>query len=119
MEQFLTESAFKSDLEKQIQRTPQTLARLKKSNITSDNELKLNYSFYTNSVDKAQQLTTELTNLNYTVQYYGSGDNAMFKITGWTTKIRMTDEIIIQWTKRMCELGYKFDCKFGGWEIEF
>ncbi|MFC3562039.1 ribonuclease E inhibitor RraB [Pedobacter jamesrossensis] len=34
------------------------------------------------------------------------------------TKMKMTDEVVKQWTKQMCELGYKFDCEFDGWGTE-
>ncbi|MBL7829785.1 MAG: hypothetical protein JNK41_02060 [Saprospiraceae bacterium] len=27
----------------------------------------------------------------------------------------MAEEVVKQWTKKMCELGYKFDCEFDGW----
>jgi len=67
--QFFCESAFNSTLGKQIQMTPHTLKNLRKSNVTVDTELKLEYFFYTNTEEKAAQLAREIEKLNYTVQH--------------------------------------------------
>jgi regulator of RNase E activity RraB len=115
-DQFVTEIAFNSNRDKQMQMTPQTLNQLRKINVTADKELKLEYFFYTNTTDKAKQLATEIGKLNYSVEHgVSAGDKNLFIVTGWTTKMKMEDEIVKQWTKQMCELGYKFDCEFDGW----
>lgn len=115
-QQFVSETSFNSNRDKQIQMTPQTLDQLRKLNVTADNELKLEYFFYTNTSDKAEQLTNEIGKLNYTVQHgVSASDKNLFIITGWTTKMKMADEVVKQWAKQMCELGYKFDCEFDGW----
>ena len=117
--QFVTETTFISNRDKQMQMTPQVLEQLRNLNVTADKDLKLEYFFYTNTADKAEQLATEITKLNYTVEHgISAGDKKLFVITGWTTKMKMADEVVIQWTKQMCELGYKFDCEFDGWGTE-
>lgn len=114
--QFVSETAFNSNRDKQMQMTPQTLDQLRKLNVTADKELKLEYFFYTNTAEKAEQLATEIGKLNYTVQHgVSAGDKKLFIVTGWTTKMKMADDVVKQWTKQMCELGYKFDCEFDGW----
>lgn len=114
--QFVSETAFNSNSDKQMQMTPQTLDQLRKFNVTADKELKLEYFFYTNTPDKAEKLASEIGKLNYTVQHgVSAGDKKLFIVTGWTTKMKMADEVVKQWTKQMCELGYKFDCEFDGW----
>lgn len=113
---FVSETSFNINRDKQIQMTPQILDQLAKLNVTADRELKLEYFFYTNTADKALQLATEIEKLNYTVHHgVSAGDKKLFIVTGWTTKIKMADEVVKQWTKQMCELGYKFDCEFDGW----
>jgi regulator of RNase E activity RraB len=114
--QFLTKTAFISNRDKQMQMTPQTIEQLRKLNITVDKELKLEYFFYTNTADKAEKFATEIEKLNYSVEHglFITKKN-LFTVTGWTTKMKMTDEVVKQWTNQMCELGYKFDCKFDGW----
>ena len=118
-EAFVREDDFKSNLEEQMHMTPQILDQLRKLNVTADKELKLEYFFYTNTSDKAQQLANEIGKLNYTVEYGPSaGDKKLFIVTGWTTKMKMEDETVKKWTKQMCELGYQFDCDFDGWGTE-
>jgi regulator of RNase E activity RraB len=114
--QFVTEQAFKSNLTKQMQMTPQTMEQLRKINVSADMELKLEYFFYTNTADKAKLFADEIGKLNYEVKFgQSAGDKKSFVITGWTTKMKMQDNVVANWTKEMCELGYKFDCDFDGW----
>lgn len=116
---FVTETAFNNNSEKQMQMTPQTLEELRKLNVSVDKELKLEYFFYTNTADKAEQLAIEVAKLNYSVQHgISAGDKDLFIVTGWTIKMKMTDDVVKQWTKQMCELGYQFDCEFDGWGTE-
>ncbi len=90
--------------------------QLRKVGVTPDKELKLEFFFYTDTVDKAQILAAEIQKLKYSVQHDRSaGDSNLFVVTGWTIKMKMTDSIVAEWAKQMCELGYKFDCDFDGW----
>lgn len=117
--QFVSETVFSSNRDMQMQMTPQTLDQLRKLNVTADKELKLGYFFYTNTADKAEQFATEIGKLNYTIKHgVSAGDKNLFIVNGWTTKMKMEDEVVKQWTKQMCELGYKFDCEFDGWGTE-
>lgn len=117
--QFVTEKAFSINRDKQMQMKPQTLNQLRKLNITADKELKLEYFFYTNTADKAEKFATEIEKLDYSVENrVSAGYKKLFIVTGWTSKMKMADEVVKQWTKQMCELGYKFDCEFDGWGTE-
>ena len=114
--QFVTKTAFISSRDRQMLMTPQVLEQLRKLNVSADKELKLEYFFYTNTAEKAGQLATEIGKMNYSVEHgVSAGDKKLFIVTGWTTKMKMADEAVVQWTKQMCELGYKFDCEFDGW----
>jgi regulator of RNase E activity RraB len=96
--------------------SPQTLVQLRKHDVTSEKELKIEFFFYTNTSDKAMHLAKELEKFNYIVQHgVSSGDKRLFIVTGWTTKIKMSEEVVTNWTNQMCEIGYKFDCEFDGW----
>lgn len=78
--------------------------------------MELEFFFYTNTADKAERLATELAKLNYTLQSgISAADKRLFIVTGSTGKLIMTDEIVEQWVKQMCEIGYKHDCEFDGW----
>jgi len=115
-EQFVDETAFKTNLEKQIQMTPETLYQLRKYNVTADKELKLEFFFYTNASKNAELLSKEISKLQYSVNHgVSAGDKNLFIVTGWTTKMRMADEVVKLWVKQMCVLGHKFDCEFDGW----
>ncbi|SEL94271.1 ribonuclease E inhibitor RraB [Parapedobacter koreensis] len=114
--QFVTEVAFNRNRDKQMQMATQTLDQLRKVNVPVGKELKLEYFFYTNTAEKAERLANEIGKLNYSVRYgISAGDKKLFIITGWTTEMEMADDVVTQWTKHMCELGYQFDCEFDGW----
>jgi hypothetical protein len=115
-DQFVSETAFANNRNKQSDRTPQTLEQLRKIDVTEEKELALEYFFYTNSEAKAKELAAELDRLNYKVNFgVSAGDKKLFVITGWTTKMKMADEVVKSWTIKMCDLGYQFDCEFDGW----
>jgi hypothetical protein len=59
------------------------------------NELELEYFFYTNSAEKAEQLATEIEKLNYTVEHGSfTGYKKLFIVTRCTTKMKMVGEQI-------------------------
>ncbi len=101
------------------QMRPPILDWLRKFNVTEDKQLKLEYFFYTKTLDKALRVAAALENLNYEVEYdLCAYDKSSFLVTGRTTKIRMSDEIIVTWTKQMEEIAGRFDCEFDGWGTE-
>ena len=113
---FVSESAFNKNLQNQLQMVPQTLDQLRKLNITADKELKLEFFFYTNSLDNAGQLSAELKKLNYQSDHgLAANSKTEYLVNGWTTKMKMSDNVVKDWTKQMCEIGYKYDCEFDGW----
>jgi regulator of RNase E activity RraB len=115
-EQFVAEDKFNNNIAKQMSMTPQVMEQLRKLNVTDEKELKLEYFFYTNNAEKAEQLADEVGKLGYSVRHgISAGDKKLFIVTGWTTKMKMTDDLVADWTEQMCELGYKFDCEFDGW----
>ena len=113
---FVSEKAFTRNLNKQTEMSPVTLNQLRELEVNDSSYLKLEFFFYTDSVSKAENLADELKSLNYSVDFGVSpGDKNLFSITGWTTKMLMTNTVVQNWTKSMCEIGYQFDCDFDGW----
>lgn len=113
---FVNESSFKKNRDNQILMTPQTLEQLRNLGIGEEDELKLEYFFYTNSLEKGESLANEIRKMNYTVEYKVSvADKNLYLVNGWTTKIKMSELVVSQWTKIMCELGYEFDSEFDEW----
>jgi regulator of RNase E activity RraB len=114
--QFLTERKFQDNSDRQVEMTPQTLKQLRKYGVTADDELRLEFFFYSNTLWKVEKLSDELKRLNYEVQFSRSqGNKELFISTGWTSKMKMDNGTVTFWTKEMCKLGYKFDCDFDGW----
>nr|WP_322623210.1 ribonuclease E inhibitor RraB [uncultured Flavobacterium sp.] len=113
---FVSEVAYNSNKSMQAQLSPQTLGQLRKLNVGTESELKLEFFFYTNATEKAGKLATALTSLGYEVNHGASAsNNKEYVITGWTTKIHMTDSSVGEWVNQMCDLGFKHDCEFDGW----
>jgi len=96
--QFVTEKQFKSNADTQVELAPQTLKQLRELGVTDDKELKLEFFFYSNTVDKVERLSTELKKMNYEVEFGQSqGDKKLFISTGWTSKMK--------WTMGLLRLG--------------
>lgn len=117
--QFVSEKAFKRNHAKLVSVTPHALEKLRKMNISSEKEVKLEYTFYANTLEKAGQLAFEIEKLGYTVEHSEDPDNKrLFIVTGWTTYMKTSQDAILDWTDEMCSLGHKFDCEFDGWMVD-
>jgi hypothetical protein len=115
-DRFITRTALDNKRPQLQQANIQIIGQLRQVGVSKDRELKLEYFFYTNTHEKAKELASALGQLYYSVKYGPSASNqSVFVITGWTNKIKMTDEDILNWVQQMCELGFKFDCDFDGW----
>lgn len=113
---YFSETAFRENLSKQTAMSPQTIAVLRKHGVSSSAALKLDFFFYTDAEPKAEQLAGSLRALKYEVESKPSPSDArLIQISGRTTPIRMSEKDVVAWTREMCELGYKHDCKFDGW----
>jgi regulator of RNase E activity RraB len=113
---FVSQRAFEKNLEKQMAMTPQTLQQLRTYKVTPDKRRKLEFFFYTDTVEKAAALSAELAKKDYEVKHRPSDSNAKVQIiTGWTSEILMSENVVLDWTKEMCTLGFTHDCDFDGW----
>lgn len=112
-DRYVTESAFNNNLQKQLRRSAQAIYQYREINASEEKELKLEYFFYTNKSENAEALTKEIKKLNYSVnRSIYDEEKKVFVVTGWTTKMKITDEVIKKWPNQMCQLGYQFDCEF-------
>lgn len=113
---FVTQESFEKNISNQMAMSPQTVAQLRKLNVTPEKELKLEFFFYTNTQEKAVALASALSDKKYQVEHGPSAsDKKVQVITGWTDRIQMLDSNVLAWTKEMCEVGFKHDCEFDGW----
>ena len=114
---FVTEKLYNESVAKQKRMNTETLQQLSKYGISDTSELKLEYFFYTNEQDKANSLANELKNLNYQIDKVdtAAGDQKLWVINGWTTKMKVDLQTVTKWTTQMCKVGYDNDCDFDGW----
>lgn len=114
---FISEEQFLNNLQSQKSMSPQTLTQLYTHGVSEDKELKLEFFFYTNTAEKAQTLAEELQSLSYTDVNYdkSASDNSIYVVNGWTTKMRMDEGTIVEWSNDMVKIGYKHDADFDGW----
>lgn len=79
--------------------------------------LRIEFFFYTESMDQANNLAIELSKLNYKV-WIADPDEEFneYCVRGWTMPMKMNDEVLIDaWTDSMHELAKQNDCLFDGW----
>ena len=100
----------------QVALAPRVLEHLMDFGVPDDIELRMEFFFYSQNQVNAEALANALRTLGYEVETGESaGNNNLQLINGWTTKMKMDDQTVQNWAEQMCELGYKFDCKFDGW----
>ncbi len=113
---FVSEGELRGNRKMQVKMTGSVLEQLRNMHIGPADELKLEYFFYTNTADKAKQMAIEIGKLGYTVQHGKVEDpKDLFIVTGWTNELIMSNQVVEQWVRYMCEFGYKYDCQFDGW----
>jgi len=114
---FVSEEEFEANLKSQMAMTPQTLGQLRAYDVTPEQRRRLEFFFYTDTLEKAAALAAELKDRAYEVDCRPSASNAEVQlITGSTSEMTMSDATVLNWTREMCILGFKHDCNFDGWE---
>ena len=92
------------------------MEQLRQHGVTPESELRLEYFFYTDTDAKAEALERSLLARGYSSERrqsaHGDGN---FVVTGWTTKMKMVDPVVVDWARKMCNLGYEHDAEFDGW----
>jgi hypothetical protein len=113
---FQSESAHAENRSRQLTMSPQTVAQLRTYGVTEESQLKLEYFFYTNTMEKAAALAQNLADMGYKGSYnHSASDKRQFVVTGWTSPMQMDEKTVLDWTGRMCDVGHEHDCEFDGW----
>jgi len=61
-------------------------------------------------------LVQALARLGYTGSHdHSASDKKQFVVTGWTSRMKMDDQTVLDWTGCMCDVGHEHDCEFDGW----
>jgi len=115
---FIDEKKYKLSLEKQSTSDKAIIIQLRKNNVISTTKYKVEYFFYSNTLEKVQNLGKELRKMDYEVKTGESSGGNLYIAKGLTTEMLMDDLVIRTWTSKMIEIGYKNDCEFDGWGVE-
>jgi len=113
---FVDEASFMRNRANQMRMAPATLEQLRPHGVTAHTLLKLEYFFYTDTPEKGAALALTLAGFGYLVVHeQAAGDQRLRVITGWTQPMQMSDEVVVAWSGRMCEVGFEHDSEFDGW----
>lgn len=116
--QFVSEINFSVNRAKQSHLSIEKLVKLREINVEEEDSFKINYFFNADTAEKAQELTKALLYLDHAVENKISNKKGLFIIEGQSTPVKMMHEILRKWAEDMCDLGYKYDCDFEGWEVK-
>ena len=113
---FLSEQEAKDDLVPgQIASNYPLLEVLRQHSVSESDQLKLEFAFFTDDIDKAENLKKALSvRADYSVDELRRVKK-LWRLTGWSNKIKMDIDSINHWTFDMCKIGFDSDCKFDGW----
>lgn len=113
--QFVSEIDLITKKERQSHLAIETLVGLRELNIEEEDEFSIDYAFFTDSLQKTQNLVGDLKKRSYSTRIDQS--RGLFIITGQTRPLQMTHEVLKKWTADMCALGYEHDCYFDDWRV--
>lgn len=114
--QVVNEEKFESGNQAQEEAAPVLLDIMRNMEDGLPEELVLEFFFYTNEKSKAEDLAEALGKFGYEV-YVEEEDrlDLKYSITGQTIPLPGEDDVVLNWSKKMNELGYIHDCQFDGW----
>ena len=117
-ERYLSEEQHRENLSSQLATSPETMEQLRGFGIKEDRSVKLEYFFYTNSVNKAEALSSELGGIGYQAEFEKCDNPTKIRIVvGASEPVQMAEAQVLEWTEKMCNIGYKHDCEFDGWGL--
>ena len=103
-------------LHSQLKTNAAALDKLARAGVSPEDGFRIEYFFYTDTVQKAKALASDLGRLGYESEYRPSTNReGLMLVTGWTTPMSLSYPVIDGWTRHMLQLGLKYDCAFDGW----
>lgn len=107
----------KENVDMQLTVSSAVLRQLHAMGMNEKESHQIEFFFYADLQDKANNLAIELTRLGCKVELSepSAGMKSKFLVNGLTPEIKMDSISISNWTTLMCELGHKEDCVFDGW----
>jgi len=115
-ERFVSKDGFRRNLAKQTTMSPLTISQLREHGVAESSQRKLEFFFYTSAASKAAALANARRELGYLAEAEKAAhDKRLQIVTGWTTPMLVSEQIVVAWTEQMCRLGYEHDAEFDGW----
>jgi len=114
---FVSEERHRDHLDKMNEINARMLSDLGKYGVHDNSALSLNFYFVTDDSLKALGLAAELENTGYHTNpvHASPKDHTLWVITGNVASVSMDSSALNQWASSICEVGYKHDCEFQGW----
>lgn len=107
---------FEENLKGQDTTISETLRVLSEFNLKTKDKLEIDFFFYTDTAEKASELSRALKKLDFEVSCHEPTSNRnIFSVICWTDKMVNDEELLIYWSKYMCQLAYTLDCEYDGW----
>lgn len=114
----VSENDFTASQIRHLRLATESLVSLRDAAVEEEDELKIDYFFYSDTLEKAEKLEQEIQKIGYIVNYGPAKHNKnLFVISGRTKKIKMMHESLSKWVTEMCELGFDHDCNFDNWKV--
>lgn len=113
---FVSKEQFLEVLDEQLDLGPVCIQQLRSFGVAASEEICIDFFFTSHSYQNSKLLVRELKEVGYEAGFGKSpGEKERFLIAGTTCPMAVTEESILPWTMRMCELAYQYDCLFEGW----
>ena len=114
---FFTKHIYESGIELGV--NADVLERIYKSNISPESHQSIEFFFVSDKEEKLKRLgiyllSTYPTYSGFKVQPYETN----YELSELTHQIQMDLGVINEWNKQMWDIGYEFDCKLDGWQVE-
>lgn len=107
----------KTETDKQVFLSRKVLSILHDRGTKPDAKQKVEYFFYADKEDNANNIAIELSRLGYQIDIVdrSAPDDSKWLINGWTSEMAMDDKTLTDWTTLMCKLAEENNCEFDGW----
>ena len=117
---FVTRADYEAQRIGEVTASLEHLAELRASGLDVGQARRLDYTFYTNHLAKAEAIAQRLARRGYdaTVSTTHNWSKNTVLVYGLTTPLQMDDETIVRWTEGMCDLGFAEDAAFAIWFLD-
>ena len=114
---FFTNDIYETEIRLDV--NADVLDRIYSSNVTSEATLPIEFFFVSDKKENIRKLGMYLLAMfpSYSNLKTRSFDN-LFELEGTTHPIKMDLESVNRWNQQMWDIGYEFDCKLDGWQVE-